>query len=561
MNVIFEYNSRVSKVLDNIDILRRQGKDISLYDARLKNIMNSTSNSMHSVIKTSGKAVQSMQKDMYYTEALKELAVLLDETSEMIELSKISFKCETIKTKLNDNEADTDELYEFLKSLINDAHNIKDDFNISNNTIHEVYQIAYEVIKIELIKHGKSKLLEYIKENDKGIEFINDFVREDLEKIDMKDLSNQFIKVRLNELLKDGLNYADEKLILAILFKTDSRILKFVESRIAELEKKYDETYYKEYNAYEKSDKASREKAKLSEQMRKNKKKKIMNAIFVAYFTFAMIYAKTQRTFENSCTTNNYENINSTYSTISGIEDSTSEMVYDKGSNTVILQEYGEVSSSGQRILTTYDMSDISLDSTKEYTEYDLSSLDGDTKLIDYEDTQESRESYMTVDRVTYSDEPVSKTFDEKRYKTKLALYIGFLSSVSTLDLITIVLTIIDDKKSKKKIKFDEEEIEFYNEEMEMLEENKKDLYAEKEKLRTLYEKMKKELSEEDTLHITRKELERRKADNPEYKRLIERCEDLCDFDDPDDCIECSECIQCKVKSKEFYSVARELND
>lgn len=504
MNNIYEYNSRVSKILDNIDILRRRGDDASIFERKLKNIKISTSKGMNTVAMSDGRAAQAMMSDMYYIEALKQLSQLLDETTECINLSNIHFRCEDIKNELSNDDITTDELCSSVLQLIADVANIKHDFDTSTDLIEEVYKTAYEVIKIELIKHGKSKLLDHINTYDKGIEFINDCVREELDKIDLNDLKNKDINDRLNEILKDRLNYADERLIMMILLKSDKRVLTYLENRMYELENSIKESKRNVHNANDNINRLFDENLRISGKIRENKKERIITLLFATFLTLTALYNKNNKLTINSFTTYEYENTKATYSTVSGLENSSSKLVYNTSDNSVVLREYGEVSSSGQRILTTYDMSDIDLDSIEDYTQYDLSSLSGDTKLVDYDETQESKSSYMTVDKISYSDEPVSSTFDEAKYKEEVTIKIGLISVAVLVNLVKLILITKENNKLKKEKEKNHERIDQLSTKIHTYD-------IERDAAEKLYSELKKELSDKEILILATNELKKKK--------------------------------------------------
>ncbi len=523
MNSVYEYNSRISKILDNIDILRRRGDDVSIFERKLKNIKISTSKGMNTVAMSDGRAAQAMMSDMYYIEALKQLSELLDEITECINLSNIHFKCEDIKNKLSNDDITTDELCSLVLQLIDDVANIKHDFDTSTDLIEEVYKTAYEVIKIELLKHGKSKLLEYINKYDKGIEFINDCIREELEKFDLNDLKNKDINDRLNEILKDRLNYADERLIMMILLKSDKRVFTYLQDRICKLVDSIKEANRDIHTANDDRNRLYDENVRISEKKKKNKKQKITSIFFVTFLTLSTLYNKSSETTLNKFTTYEYKNTKATYSTVSGLENSSTELVYNPSDNTVILREYGEVSSSGQRILTTYDMSDIDLDSIEDYTQYDLSSLSGDTELIDYDETQESKSSYMIVDKTNYSDEPFSSTFDEAKYKKRVTIQVGLVSMVVLLNLIKLILIVNEDNKLKKEKKKNQEKIGELSTQISAY-------VAEREEAEKLYQELRKELSDKEILILATNELKKKNRKSKSNKSIrSEKLEDIID--------------------------------
>ena len=225
---LLKLNSQVSRIKEKINKLSESNIDTKEMINTLNNIINNNATSIDNTPSFGGSAVMKLNVETVYDDSINALNKLENEIDKYDIYLKMNFSCKSILDNLknaNDKELET-YISTMLMHLIDLNKLSIIDTKKSTELINLVYETAYNVIKNELSRNGYSILLGKIITLDKGVEFINDEVKKDLEKFDLNLSENKDLRKRINELSSAGINYslADELLIIMILLKENSSL-------------------------------------------------------------------------------------------------------------------------------------------------------------------------------------------------------------------------------------------------------------------------------------------------------------------------------------------------
>lgn len=456
MNEAYNFNSLVSKATDKIALLKNYGKDTISFENKLNEIKNKSKISFNTVSNnTGGAAVKSLRSETIYIELSKELNNLIGEIEEDSKYIEIYYECERVKNDIYNNkqECDIDKLISEVLMLITKVIGFNSrEIERSNELIKKVYEVAYELIKLELIKKGNSLLLNHINNFNKGKEFITDFVREDLNKLDLNVESNKSINIRLNELYCKGTNYtlSDEKLILEILMRTDDRVKDNIEKMLIKLNERKDELQFdsKKYLL----SKLRKVEAKVEINKENLKKKRRNRRIAIAFLLAQLVsFIGIKNKIEKNCTDYTYMTQRTVYDTVDDeVVSDIPSLEHKNGSRLTTVKVYGSV-EEGYRYFYTYDASNVDLDSIEEYVECDTSNFSQiDSGYIRYSlIDQKSKDEYKVVEKVNY-DEDATITFDEERYQKNITITTGVLGGLSLIELLITLKSLLNTLKLKR---------------------------------------------------------------------------------------------------------------
>ena len=240
-DMAIRYRDKIQRTRLMISNIHKLGFDTSFYEDILNNIDNKVSKEIDTSY-LSGKLVQGRMEQIYSTGMveLNKLWVALDRYSLYFEVFN---NCRYLDTKLSDNEYIKADVDNYVKMMINNLKRIvrSDTVNYEQEKfiVEKVYDTAYNLIKLELIMSGDSKLYEYAKNEEVNISFFNDLILCELNKLDLSDKKYDMIRSRLYKLDSNGLvsNYFDLELIKLLLVYGDNvDLLDVVMKKIYELE-------------------------------------------------------------------------------------------------------------------------------------------------------------------------------------------------------------------------------------------------------------------------------------------------------------------------------------
>lgn len=491
MNNAHEYTSTLSVIYDKLDIVRRYGEDVSSFEERINNARNIAKSTSGESRPVEGVAVQTLKNDAKYTEALKLLREIERDLDEYTKYLSLFFKNKSLENEISKGVAiDKVIIGNYVTQAINLIKDAKG-LNVKSLTkgselIRNVYATAYEIIKIELIQRGESKLLNYMVKNQVGVEFINDCVREDLEDIDLDDEKNSDIKQMIDEQSSVGINYnyANERLILSILLRTDPRVLDNINIKIEDLQSKIEELQDSKRKKVNGKSDLNDSKKLHNAKVRKNRIRSLVASLMILLNLGA--YKIGEAITKNACTDTQYMTTRQVYDTVTEETRTVSELEYKHGSNEVIIKKYGEVRNDGQRSVKTYDLDDVELTSIEDYVDYDTTNKTVSSTTKDYSMAEQlSKDAYTIVETKTYADKPTIN-FDNETYRNLTEILMYILMTLSGAELLMALRYLIITLNNKRKEKEASDAIDYYEESIESYDRDSKDAKKQIEELNDL---------------------------------------------------------------------------
>ena len=276
------YNALIISINNKLKRLNMMGYEVNGFNSDLEKIISSNKNNINENVEDTGSAVL----EMIYSTSIEDLIKLNKRLDLILESNKISIEVDEVKNSLNINISE-DTLDENIKILSNAIFKLndlpKDNSNVSY-IIENVYRIAYEIIKLELLLRDKSKMLDLLSNYDKGrrVEvskiYLDNFVFEDLESL--KELeSNKTPTIDIELIRKIAFKQKPE--IFPRLYEDLKLLSKKILSISSELSDKENEISIESINY----DDLNKKHDFISKKHTKNKKKLKIKTTLLALYT------------------------------------------------------------------------------------------------------------------------------------------------------------------------------------------------------------------------------------------------------------------------------------
>ena len=456
-----EYKSLLNKIHVMIDNVSKLGMDTKKYDDALKAIINEVeSTTKLSKSKWGNKAGMLLICD--YASGIKKLKLLEIELRDYSVYFQVLNSGEYLLMQLNkiDGLEEKDKVKSYADEIIKSLKSIK-----FSNTLHysdekriveRIYEIAYKIIKLEVITYGMSQIYEYIKCDDTDIYFIDKCIRKEIDDLDLNAKKNIRIKEKIYEISRKGLeaNYFDIELIKLLI--SNNCIVNFKENVIKELNSLKENINYSEKSSkflLERKEKLIKKIAKIRNDIKYNKK------VIIARILFPIIYLGITigacfgigKVGKNSCTKQAYPKTITTYSDEYGKEvQEEYSFVKDKEQDKNYIRVYGDwydkLFIKNNRDIYTYDVSKTNLDNIEDYLYLNYEGLPFDKETITTEDTTELLQNgYVEVEQISINRDKIELILDKEEYFCFLAV---FYTIIIGSTLITEVMDF--DKNSDK---------------------------------------------------------------------------------------------------------------
>lgn len=480
-NKMIEYQRRIAKLVNKIKILSDNGYNVDNYNDTIQNIINSCNNDVITIEQGNSQVqIKNMNADLIYDEAFRKLNELDKEIDSEKNYIKFKKTYESILELSNDYNIDDDNFNELDRTLSMGYYELSKlkitDLEKSKTLIELLYKACYHVIKLEICKYGYSKLLVKINNSNQGCEFLNNVIKEDLNKFNFEDMCNNDIKKRINELSKNGLdaNLCDLDLIVRITIRDypnlKNEINKYYESRTTDIE----------WNNSKLESKNNDKKDKLKI-INKYKKGKIITGC-TAILTSILVSLGMKSNIDIESNSNLYSegsySVIETYDTISNT--TTIDNEYKINDTNVVIMDYGEVNDKDKREVKTYhlntsvlDIEDINKINTSDLTTYDK-------ETIKYDDTQLSKDSYKVIEKVIERDNTnTTQVLDDNKVKKHKDITSTLISLNSSILGVAISQLLFKRKESK-----------IYKKDLEIIDNEINELVNKKEKLEDMYSEL-----------------------------------------------------------------------
>jgi len=340
-----------------------------------------------------------------------------------------------------------DNLVEKMKQSLIQIKNVNiNHYENEKKILSEIYSASYELIKYEILVYGNSSLYEYIKSNDIDLYFINECIKNEINKLDLNDKKNNKITNKIYELNINGLeqSYFDIEIIKLLLVSNGSfAINNNISLKLNDIIKKVDESnkvIIKSRNELKK------EKEMLDNRYHYRKgdiKDFFLKAVSVLGISSVLvggifgIYSGIKKV----CTKDSCKRTITTYSDWNGLNISDDYIPLKKVSDfdgKIYLKEYGvwkdSTISSGNsdREIKTYDVSNFDFENIEDYVNYGLDNY-GVNYTVETESVygdvgQLYANSYIEVEKHDVDTSVVEKKLDSNDFTISLPVsYFGYL--------------------------------------------------------------------------------------------------------------------------------------
>lgn len=433
-DLAIKYKALYHQVILMINNIKELGFDVTIYQNELNEISNRVNNS---VKESNGKAYATARYELDYSTGINELNKLIFKLDTYDIYFKVLNSCDWLSIKIRNKDITKDELNTYVSEM---AYNLKQlmksntlDYDKEKHIVEKAYKVAYEIIRLELIIKGDSQLYSFIISNNIDTSYFNILIKNDLSSINMD--SYIYIKEKIFELRKKGINtsYFDIDLIRMLLIidnneykdvinKNANEIiasLKDNRDKIEILSKKIGSTYK------ETDDAKYSQKIDLKDLRKRIVSLALTSSIIIGGGVGVQKLAKAAASGDKYLmTTEIYSSdLDETK------KDSAVVIIKDEPENEVIIREYDKYENESRRHYKEYDVSNVRLESAKDYYDYGLDNfhVEPEEKLsrISAGDTISNyQEEYIEIIKSNY--EYLEKGLDKSLYIFLLVLFYAF---------------------------------------------------------------------------------------------------------------------------------------
>ena len=156
-----------------------------------------------------------------YSKYIKELEIIQNNLKERDFYIKIYYQIKEIENLIYKDNLNSNDLKSISQNIIIILKNINyDNTHILNETvINKLYDLVYEIIKLELIYEGKSSLFVFCLNNILSEHYLNFTIKKDIEKYQKENNQDEMLDLMLAKLDVKGVDrsYLDENLIIYLM--------------------------------------------------------------------------------------------------------------------------------------------------------------------------------------------------------------------------------------------------------------------------------------------------------------------------------------------------------
>lgn len=416
-----EYKNRIYEIKKQLIRIKELGVDTSKYEELLNDTIKDIEKSVFDANKKD--AFKSAFVSQSYLNGLNRfdrLMVLLEEYNSYYKAFNTALY---IDLSLKE-EIGIDKLNKFVNDIIYSIRSLKSsnhlNFDDEQLVLRKVYDVAYKLIKKEILYSSNSRLLEEIKLNNIDSGFIEELISKDIQ----ASKNNAKLEQKLYELKQNGLSSSllDEELILLLLNQPNSVIQKEKNDKFTNMSNSIYKNSLDISESFEKGTELANNLSNIEKEIKRQKKdygKERTKRIVIPLLSFSLSFTGVYATWK-ACKKSSYGNYcdvkTKTYSTFNDeiVEKNEGKKFTNDMNDKVTVKKYGhwiydKDHKYGYREVTEYKVSDII--SKKDIKDYAL--LDETTGLIKSYISQEN-EGYLES-----SDLPLKNINDEVVVKIK----------------------------------------------------------------------------------------------------------------------------------------------
>lgn len=238
-DMAMEYNAKLMEVDDNI----KQLEELRIPADNFRKIVDGIDDGLNEKVKECEAKSEEGTSELFgedlLVKAYSDAKGKLDKANEKVcsvydEYYKILSKCEVLSQKIDQLElANLQDIAQDTLQLLNALkHSSTMNYVKEKFIIDKVYELAYKVIKRELIYTNRSRILESARTDEVDLSYLVKLIKEEIESLHNKELLN-----KINEINTKGLrdvHYLDEELINMISVIKKETFIKPVEDKIVE---------------------------------------------------------------------------------------------------------------------------------------------------------------------------------------------------------------------------------------------------------------------------------------------------------------------------------------
>ncbi len=417
------YKSLLQDTKSAIRDIGTLGFDTKPYYDTLDNIVDSVEQNVSG--REGGTAAMFLTMD--YATGIKHLTKLY----RILEKQNIYFKifniCKLLEMKLEQNLSK-----EEISECANQVIDMLDSLRYSETTryqdeqkiVEKAFSLAYQLIKMEILSFGESKIYNVSKEHEIDCSFFNECITDDIESLDLTDEKHRTLQTRLYEIKSKGIgsSYFDINIIKAIVaLNPNSNLVEGIKNNIGNLEREIEKSDKRIASLYE----VYCEKNRILERWQHKKKsfakdvaKSISSIILSLAFyisSFAALTALARKITKDTVYNEERTSYSKEYGKETGIREykTPSQMnqpqdgVYIKSYGNWVPGDYSDGVDDGElyRKVKVYDMSGFDFETLKEYLTVALANLDytEETEIgKDVDKSELARDAYISVQDLSY---------------------------------------------------------------------------------------------------------------------------------------------------------------
>ena len=214
-----KYNGKLQQVKILIEELKKMGLNVDSAIKEVKNIEELVSNKVEKAYNTYDDSTSFLNSALNfdYTDAIKRIDILIELlNSEWKDYYVIINKCNEIRSSLNNvEEMDFDQVVDSLIGILEIMRaSTTINFEIEKDIVNKLYELIYNVMKLELISNNSTKLLDSIKNNETDSIYIANILKREIVSLNNEEVNQMVSSLQSNGI--DSRNLLDKQLLMLI---------------------------------------------------------------------------------------------------------------------------------------------------------------------------------------------------------------------------------------------------------------------------------------------------------------------------------------------------------
>lgn len=226
-NGTLEYGAAISSVEMSIGKIKGIGVDVTSYESKLIQIKKEVNEKLD-LCKSSSNEDTNKNINKVYEYGVEKLNSFMEELNKYKAYYQTMNKCMYIYNSQNLSVINESDLSDAVESLIECLGIIKKSNTLTEdiNVIKSLYEIVYNIIKLEFKMYGKSKLADYCRKDKIDCVYLSRNILKEIEEVSSENYDTTDIdRIVLKLSSKDGQDlYLDEELLMALSIVKDKEL-------------------------------------------------------------------------------------------------------------------------------------------------------------------------------------------------------------------------------------------------------------------------------------------------------------------------------------------------